>query len=388
MISLLQFVNSRRTQGTKHQYRQSLCLFFECLSGTKYEGYSRSADHVARMDELSLEYLKSEQDHISNLLQFITYLSGYAPNPKNLHLTTVILWLDLNDISLKKSQIQFLKSSIEKRRVQTQDHILTHDEIKRWYEHLSRIGRVALMMQLSSGMRIGEVLGLEPEDVDIEDGIVYVRRSNAGRTTTKNQKERVTFLSNEAIFALKEWLEYRDTWVHQSSRRWMGKHRNMGDTRIIPASNNTIQVVYTNGLEKAGLLERDPNTGWATITSHSIRKFFHSQLKTVMPAEMVEALMGHEGYLSGSYRRYSVDQLKKEYDKAYYAISLHSAENLPEIKAERESMSHSLQYLMSDNIKKESEIQQLNAKLEKIERIQSDMQKITQALKDRGELDN
>lgn len=86
--------------------------------------------------------------------------------------------------------------------------------------------------------------------------------------------------------------------------------------------------------------------------------------------------------------RYSVDQLKKEYDKAYYAISLHSAENLPEIKAERESMSHSLQYLMSDNIKKESEIQQLNAKLEKIERIQSDMQKITQALKDRGELDN
>ncbi|OQA51909.1 MAG: hypothetical protein BWY45_03271 [Euryarchaeota archaeon ADurb.Bin294] len=51
-------------------------------------------------------------------------------------------------------------------------------------------------------------------------------------------------------------------------------------------------------------------------------------------------------------------------------------------------MSHSLQYLMSDNIKKESEIQQLNAKLEKIERIQSDMQKITQALKERGELDN
>ena len=74
---------------------------------------------------------------------------------------------------------------------------------------------------------------------------------------------------------------------------------------------------------------------------------------------MVEEIVGHTGYLSGAYRRYSVDQLKKEYDKAYYAISLHSAENLPEIKAEREAMQNTQQYIMSELAKKSAEIERL-----------------------------
>ena len=46
MISLLQFVNSRRTSGTRDQYRQSLCLFFECLSGVTYEGRDGGHERV------------------------------------------------------------------------------------------------------------------------------------------------------------------------------------------------------------------------------------------------------------------------------------------------------------------------------------------------------
>lgn len=48
-ISLLEYVNSRRTTGTKHQYRQSLCLFFECLTGKSYPGQSRTEDHLVSM---------------------------------------------------------------------------------------------------------------------------------------------------------------------------------------------------------------------------------------------------------------------------------------------------------------------------------------------------
>lgn len=360
MISLLQFVNSRRTVGTRDQYRQSLCLFFECLSGVTYEGRSRSPDHVTHMDRLSIEYLQADQDHVSHLLQFVTYLSGYASNPKNLHLSTVILWLDLNDIALKKSQVAFVKSSIERRQVTTRDHILTHEEIKKWYEHLSRIGRVTLIVQLATGMRIGEVLGLEPDDVDLDNGIVYVRRSNQNRKTTKNQRERVTFLTDEAVFALQEWLAYRDTWVDQACRKLNGQVKsNTYDTRIIPATNNTIQEAYTRGLKKAGLFERDPETNWCTITSHSLRKYFHSQLKTAMPAEMVESLMGHEGYLSGSYRRYSVEQLQAEYDKACHLVSLSSVENLPAIKADLQNQREVMQAVVAENQRMRVELEEM-----------------------------
>lgn len=64
-------------------------------------------DHVAHMDRLSIEYMQADQDHLSNLLQFVTSLADYAPNPRNLHLSTVILWLELNDVSLEKSQMIF-----------------------------------------------------------------------------------------------------------------------------------------------------------------------------------------------------------------------------------------------------------------------------------------
>lgn len=52
---------------------------------------------------------------------------------------------------------------------------------------------------MSGGMRIGEVLGLEPEDIDLDTGVVHVRRSNRARETMKNQRERVTFLTDEAL---------------------------------------------------------------------------------------------------------------------------------------------------------------------------------------------
>lgn len=75
-------------------------------------------------------------------------------------------------------------------------------------------------------MRIGEVLGLEPDDVDLDNGIVYVRRSNQNRKTTKNQRERITFLTDEAIFAIREWMAYRDTWVDQACRKLNGQVNN------------------------------------------------------------------------------------------------------------------------------------------------------------------
>lgn len=213
-------------------------------------------------------------------------------------------------------------------------------------------------------MRIGEVLGLEPDDVDLDNGIVYVRRSNQNRKSTKNQRERITFLTDEAIFAIREWMAYRDTWVDQACRKLNGQVKaNNYDSRIIPATNNTIQEAYTRGLKKAGLFERDPETNWCTITSHSLRKYFHSQLKTAMPAEMVESLMGHEGYLSGAYRRYSVEQLQAEYDKACHLVSLSSPENLPAIKADLQSQAEISRTLVGENVRLK---QQLDA--EKTER--------------------
>ncbi|PWR74854.1 tyrosine-type recombinase/integrase [Methanospirillum stamsii] len=358
-LTLLQFTNSRRTPGTQRQYRQSVCLFFECLSGRPYTGQSRSAEHLNEMDRMSSEYISTDQNYFSDLLRFASFVAdSFSPNTMNTHLSVVIMWLELNDIVISKRKLEAIKGSIEKRRVITKDHILTHEEIKKWYEHLTRIGRVALVIQMATGMRLGEVLGLLPEDVDLENRIVYVRRSNQKRKTTKNQKERITFLTEEALFILNEWLAYRDTFLEIACKKSNTvRPKTRDDARLVPVTNSNIQEVYTRALEKAGLLVRDPDTHRATITSHSIRRYFISQLKTAMPAEMVEALAGHEGYLSGAYRRYSVEQLQAEYDKACHLVSLSSPENLPAIKADLQSQAEFSRSLASENMRLQQQLQ-------------------------------
>jgi integrase len=45
---------------------------------------------------------------------------------------------------------------------------------------------------------------------------------------------------------------------------------------------------------------------------HTLRKFFRTRLGAVsIPIDVVEALMGHEGYLTEVYRRYSIEDLRK-----------------------------------------------------------------------------
>ena len=40
----------------------------------------------------------------------------------------------------------------------------------------------------------------------------------------------------------------------------------------------------------------------------------------MIPVDVVEALMGHEGYLTEVYRRYSIEDLAKFYKQGEYAL--------------------------------------------------------------------
>lgn len=366
MLSLLDFVGSCRKRGTRDQYRQSLCLFFECLTGSTYEGRRRPADHVAHLETASLDYLSSSQDYIRDLIKFSTFLADYAPTVQHSHMTTVLLWLELNDIAIPRAKLKFVKNRLPKKRVSTRDHALTHDEIRRWYEHLSRVGRITLQIQLSTGMRIGEALALMPDDIDwsTEPVTVHIRgtRTVDGIGEPKNGEPRISYLSSEAAFALKEWLAYRPEYFAGTCKK-LGQGRTLKDStdpRLIPVVHNTIQTAYTNALKKAGLFQVDKKTNWSTITSHSLRKFANSQLKAAgMPAEMVEMILGHEGYLSGAYRRYPEEQVRKAYLAVEYAISLNAPSNMPAIRADLEQSKETQQALAGELIRLRNDLEAL-----------------------------
>lgn len=335
MLSLQSFLNTY-DPGTRAVYRQAICSFLETIYCLPYKGSGRSLEHMALMEDKSIEYLNAEQDHFTDLLSFLSAISHLAPKTRRGHLSTVMYWLELNRKVLDRANKIFLTKRAGAFKPATDDYAVSKEEIRRWYEHLSRMGRVLLLIQMSSGMRIGEVLALLPEDIDIDSSPAEVRVSKTKLHTgeiqqhTKNKTSRYTFISSEAVMALREWMLIRDDWLRTSSRKTFKENDN--DDRIFPTAHTTVQEMYNRGLKKAGLFQVDKRTGQATISSRTLRRYFVSQLKTAMTPDMVELLTGHEGYLSGSYRRYPKDQVRKEYQNAEYAVMLSSNIDVQEIQ--------------------------------------------------------
>ena len=63
--------------------------------------------------------------------------------------------------------------------------------------------RALILLLLRTGMRIGEVLGLTMNDIDIPEKKVRVMEGE------KNEQGRVVYLSPDALFALRRWFQSR-----------------------------------------------------------------------------------------------------------------------------------------------------------------------------------
>jgi FtsZ-binding cell division protein ZapB len=79
----------------------------------------------------------------------------------------------------------------------------------------------------------------------------------------------------------------------------------------------------------------DKSTKRKTLRIHQMRKFFRTQLGDKV--DKVEALMGHEGYLTNAYRRYTNKQLAEYYlkNERLLYISM-SDEDIEEVKNQLE----------------------------------------------------
>jgi len=79
-------------------------------------------------------------------------------------------------------------------------------------------------------------------------------------------------------------------------------------------------------LIKAKLDERDSSIKRSKIHPHVLREFFRTRLGAVIPIDIIEALMGHEAYLTGAYHRYDEQQLTDFY-KGESALSIFNNES-------------------------------------------------------------
>jgi len=181
-------------------------------------------------------------------------------------------------------------------------------------------------------MRIQEILELTLQDINFDSNPVKVT-VKAG--TSKNRKSRITFISNEAHEALKEWLKVRSKYLQTAQKRAANKTYdiNVNDERIFPIDYLTARLWWCRLLHEAtdkenNLAEKDTTFEFQRTHYkrhiHTLRKYFRTNLPDEEKAstDVVETLMGHEGYLTKEYRRVPEPRLMKEYMNAVGNVTI------------------------------------------------------------------
>jgi integrase/recombinase XerD len=159
--------------------------------------------------------------------------------------------------------------------------------------------RALILVLLRTGMRIGELLALKVNDLDIRERKIYILEGE------KNSLGRVVYLSDDALFALRRWLSKRD---QKKGVVFYGRERN-------PLGYSSARYLFVKHLKKAGL----ENRGY---TVHSLRHTFASELLNAgMRLECLQQLLGHHNIeMTRRYARLTDKTREEEYFRAMAVI--------------------------------------------------------------------
>ena len=163
---------------------------------------------------------------------------------------------------------------------------------------LSRRDRALLETAYSAGVRVAELVGLNLEDLDLDESCATVRG--------KGRRERIVFLGPQALESIHAWMPDRDTMAKPKAAQALFLNKN--GTRLTVRSVGRILSKY---LGPAGL---DPNA-----SPHSLRHSFATHLLN-QGADIrgVQELLGHKSLATTQiYTHLSTTKLRDHYSKAH-----------------------------------------------------------------------
>jgi len=324
-IASLRYLDTYSSPKTVGVYKWALRRFLEAIYG---EADLKLADR----------YVGEDRDHEADIEQFFTVIKDRPPKTVSLLMAAVRTFFIENRIRVDEVVWRRLNRRIKGRGPVSEEKVPTVEEMRKILSHMDLKGRALFLVLVSSGMRIGEALKLKLDDIDLnrDPAVIRIRGEY-----TKSGDKRITFISTEAKTALLEWLKIRSSYIEQSRNRAKAMLEKRGivispkvdDGRIFPFSEMVASQIWNNALKKAGLDDRDRETNRRKFRIHALRKFFRSQLALAIPVDVVEALMGHRGYLTEVYRKYPNPevQLAELYRRGEHMLTIFGSGNVEEL---------------------------------------------------------
>ncbi len=349
MKSIQNFLELYRSDNTRRVYRAGIFTFLEFIYNFKRNGSRATNAEIIQFENYATKYFNENRDHTDDLMRFAAHLHEKPPETAKSYVAATEQFLGYNNIELSHRQLKTISLKLPKGGTRTIEKDMDRDTIRKIISHMDIKGRALILILASSGMRIGEALSVTLNDLDINASspVITIRGKNS-----KNGFNRYTFISAEAKEALIEWLKVREQYIRSAQNKNKGliengtaKVKSLDDNRVFPFSSEVANQFWENALKKAELLSFDEVTNRTQLRMHQLRKFFRSQLALKCPVEIVEALMGHEGYLTDVYRRYTKAQISEFYKNNEYLLYIQASEDIKELKT-----------TISERIDKQSEI--------------------------------
>ncbi|MDO5845615.1 MAG: tyrosine-type recombinase/integrase [Methanocorpusculum sp.] len=293
-----EFLAFTQTETTTSTYKAALvCYLREVTGGTVLR---------EQLDSAWQDYLRTCPDIEHDVLIFIKKCraeQNFAPKTTCLYTQILIQFLRESGVGFSARTLRLLKSCSPKNYPVTRERELTKEEIARLLNSADIRLRAEILVAVSSGMRIGELLSFSARDVNFNVSPVEIYLSDM---ITKTKTARTVFISGEAAEALRRWL---------AERKEIPAEKRISP-RCFPYSVGNETARFRQLLQRTGLFEVDTRTSRTTIHFHLFRKFFLTEFKLAASAEVAEELAGHAGYLSQSYRRLTRREMQTEYMKA------------------------------------------------------------------------
>jgi len=277
--------------GTLYQYIYGVHRFSQWINAQPDQLIKTCQDTEGDPDPKALaKYSRLLDDFVGNL-----QAEGLAPGTISNHVKGVKALFRVNRLKLE------LPYSLSKRTIYS-DRAPTPEEL----QHLIDIADIRLKVIVSmlalAGFRIGTLVKLQYRHVkrDLEKLITPIHIHVEAEITKGKYHDYDTFLGQEAAEYLRAYLEMRRNGSKTSKIPPENIHdetpliRNHQTKQAIPLTPSAVHKLVHDLYVKAGLIQVKPFARRYDLRTHSIRKFFRTQMAALgVDRDYIEYMMGH-----------------------------------------------------------------------------------------------
>ena len=273
--------------------------------------------------------IKSYREDLTLLIEYFNESRGHVPSPPSITPQDLRTYVAaLHDAGYAKSSVARRLASLRSffrfaqregicdsnpakplrnpRRDRKLPHFLTNREIGKLLtapplsDPMGHRDRAIFETLYSAGLRVSELVGINLDDLDLEDGLVRVRG--------KGKRERLAPLGSHAIKALRGWLRKRTLAKGQPKRNGSPVFLNKFGTRL---STRSVGRMLEKYLKVTGLdLRTSPHTLRHSFATHLLDR--GADIRSV------QELLGHKSLVTTQiYTHVSTAGLKQAYEQAH-----------------------------------------------------------------------